>query len=91
LGISDFEYVAKKRVTRRDRFLSEIDAVMPKLALVAEIDPLHPNGKTRGRSPIDGQRMLAMYIAHRGFELSDDGIEDAIYDSQAIRGFIRST
>ena len=87
-SFSDLEYAAKKRVTRRDRFLSEIEAVTPWLALVAEIEPFYPKGEGRGRPPIGVHRMLRMYIAQQCFGLSDEGIEDAIYDSQAIRGFI---
>ncbi len=87
-SFSDLEYAAKRRVTRRDRFLSEIEAVTPWLALVAEIEPFYPKGVGRGRPPIGVHRMLRMYIAQQCFGLSDEGIEDAIYDSQAIRGFI---
>jgi len=87
-SFSDLEYASKKRVTRRDRFLSEIEAVTPWLALVAEIEPFYPKGEGRGRPPIGMHRMLRMYIAQQCFGLSDEGIEDAIYDSQAIRGFI---
>ena len=87
-SFSDLEYAAKKRVSRRDRFLSEIEAVTPWLALVAEIEPFYPKGEGRGRPPIGVHRMLRMYIAQQCFGLSDEGIEDAIYDSQAIRGFI---
>jgi len=87
-SFSDLEYAAKKRVTRRDRFLSEIEAVTPWLALVAEIEPFYPKGEGRGRPPIGVHRMLRMYIAQQCFGLSDEGIEDAIHDSQAIRGFI---
>jgi len=32
--------------------------------------------------------MLRMSIAQKGFGLSDEGIEDALYDSQAIRRFV---
>lgn len=32
--------------------------------------------------------MLRMYVAQQCLGLSDDGTEDAIYDSQAIRGFV---
>jgi len=87
-SFSDLEYAAKRRVTRRDRFLSEIEAVTPWLALVAEIEPFYPKGEGRGRPTIGVHRMLRMYIAQQCFGLSDEGIEDAIYDSQAIRGFI---
>ena len=76
-----FEDVVKKRVTRRDRFLSEIDAVTPWFALVAEIESFFPKGDGRGRPPIGVQRMLRMYIARQCFGLSEEGIEDGIYDS----------
>jgi len=87
-SFSDLEYAAKKKVTRRDRFLGEIDAVTPWSALVSEIEPYYPKGEGRGRPPIGVERMLRMYIAQQCFGLSDEGIEDAIYDSQAIRAFV---
>ncbi len=85
---SEMEYSAKKRVTRRDRFLSEIEAVTPWTALVASIAPYYPKGDGRGRPPIGLERMLRMYIAQQCIGLSDEGIEDALYDSQAIRRFV---
>lgn len=87
-SFSDLEYAAKKKVTRRDRFLAEIDAVTPWKGLAAEIEPYYPRGEGRGRPPIGLERMLRMYIAQQCFGLSDEGIEDAIYDSQAIRAFV---
>ena len=87
-SFSDLEYAAKKKMTRRDRFLGEINAVTPWSALVAEVQPFYPKGEGRGRPPIGIERMLRMYIAQQCFGLSDEGIEDALYDSQAIRGFV---
>jgi len=87
-SFSDLEYAAKKRVTRRDRFLGEIDAVTPWSALIAEVEPFYPKGEGPGRPPVGLERMLRMYIAQQCFGLSDEGIEDAIYDSHAIRGFV---
>lgn len=87
-SFSDLEYAAKKKMTRRDRFLAEIEAVTPWSALIAVIEPFYPKGGGRGRPPLGVERMLRMYIAQQCFGLSDEGIEDAIYDSQAIRGFV---
>lgn len=87
-SFSDAEYTSKKKLTRRDRFLAEIEAATPWPALVAAILPYYPKGDGRGRPPIGLERMLRMYIAQQCFGLSDEGIEDAIYDSQAIRGFV---
>jgi IS5 family transposase len=88
-SFSDLEYAAKPKVTRRDRLLGEIEAVTPWAALVAELEPFYPKGEGPGRPPIGLERMLRMYIAQQCFGLSDEGTEDAIYDSQAIRGFVR--
>jgi IS5 family transposase len=85
---SELEYAGKKKRTRRDRFLADIEAVTPWADLVAVIEPFYPKGEGRGRPPIGVLRMLRMYIAQHCFGLSDEGVEDAIYDSQAIRRFV---
>jgi IS5 family transposase len=87
-SFADLEYAAKKKRTRRERFLAEIEAVTPWGALIAEIAGFYPNGEGPGRPPIGLQRMLRMYIAQQCFGLSDEGIEDALYDSQSIRRFV---
>ncbi|MFS2134307.1 transposase, partial [Telluria sp. Tellsp131] len=87
-SFSDAEFASKKRLTRRDRFLAEIESVTPWPALVAALLPYYPKGEGRGRPPVGLERMLRMYVAQQCFGLSDEGIEDAIYDSQAIRGFV---
>lgn len=87
-SFSDLEYAAKKKQTRRDRFLAGIEAATPWAALVAELEPFYPRVKGPGRPPIGLERMLRMYIAQQCFGLSDEGIEDALYDSQSIRRFV---
>ena len=87
-SFSDAEYASKKKLTRRDRFLAEIETATPWPALAAVLLPYYPKGDGRGRPPIGLERMLRMYIAQQCFGLSDEGVEDAIYDSQAIRGFV---
>ena len=62
-SFSDLEYAGKKKVTRRERFLSGIDAVVPWAALVAELEAFYTKGGKRGRPPIGLERMLRMYIA----------------------------
>jgi hypothetical protein len=52
------------------------------------IEPYYPRVIGAGRPPIGLARMLRMYVAQQCFGLSDEGIEDAIYDSQAIRAFV---
>ena len=87
-SFSDLEYAAKKKLTRRDRFLAEIDQVTPWGKLHQLVEPFYPKVSGAGRPPIGLARMLRMYVAQQCFGLSDEGIEDAIYDSQAIRGFV---
>ncbi len=87
-SFSELEYAAKKKQTRRDRFLAEIEAVTPWAELERTITPLYPSSGGRGRPPIELVRMLPMYVAQQCFGLSDEGVEDALYDSQAIRRFV---
>jgi len=87
-SFSDLEYATKKKVTRRERFLAEIEAITPFSAMVAQLEPFYPKGKGPGRPPIGLEKMLRMYVAQQCFGLSDEGIEDAVYDSHAIRQFI---
>jgi IS5 family transposase len=87
-SFSELEYASKKKQTRRDRFLGEINAVTPWVELERTVTPFYPNSGGRGRPPIGLGRMLRMYVAQQCFGLSDEGVEDAIYDSQAIRRFV---
>ena len=82
------EYAAKKKQTRRDIFLKQIEQITPWLSLTQVIAPHYPNTGGRGRPPIGLERMLRMYIAQQCFGLSDEATEDALYDSQAIRHFV---
>ena len=87
-SFSELEYAAKKKQTRRDRFLADIEIVTPWASLTAVVASHYPSSGGRGRPPIGLERMLRMYIAQQCFGLSDEGIEDALYDSQAIRRFV---
>ena len=87
-SFSELEYAAKKRLTRRDRFLAEIEAVTPWPSLMKVIAPHYPSGRGPGRPPVGLERILRMYVAQQCFGLSDEGTEDALYDSQAIRRFV---
>jgi IS5 family transposase len=62
--------------------------VTPWAVLEKTVAPFYPSSGGRGRPPIGLARMLRMYVAQQCFGLSDEGIEDALYDSQAIRHFV---
>jgi len=80
------EYAGKKKVTRRERFLGEMERVVPWARLCAVIEPHYPQGK-RGRPPLGVERMLRIYFLQQWYALADEALEDAIYDSQAMRTF----
>ena len=64
-SFSELKYVAKKKVTRRARFLSQIDSVQPWAALVTALAPHYPKSDQRGRPPIGLERMLRMYVVQQ--------------------------
>jgi len=80
------EYARKKKTTRRERFLNEMEEVVPWARLVACIEPHYFKGE-RGRKPIGIERMLRMYFLQQWYALADEALEDALYDSQAMRSF----
>jgi IS5 family transposase len=77
-SFSELEYATKKKLTRRDRFLAELDAITPWTALEHAVAPFYPSSGRPGRPPIGLTRMLRMYVAQQCFGFSDEGIEDAI-------------
>ena len=84
---SDIESSSRKRITKRDAFLREMDAAIPWDALVKLVRPHYFEGK-RGRRPVGIEKMLRMYFLQLWFNLSDEGVEDAIYDSRAFSEFM---
>ena len=85
-SFSQAEYAGKKKQTRRDKFLAEMEIVVPWARLVERLRPLYPKGE-RGRPPIGLERMLRIYFLQQWYGLADAALEDALYDSQALRGF----
>jgi IS5 family transposase len=85
-SFSQAEYAGKKKRTRRDKFLAEMERVVPWARLVERLRPLYPRGE-RGRPPIGLERMLRIYFLQQWYGLADEALEDALYDSQALRGF----
>lgn len=84
---SDIEYSNRRRKTKREEFLDSMDEMIPWDYWVSIIKPYYPSGK-RGRPPKSIETMLRMYLMQNWFNLSDEGIEDAIYDSYAMRSFM---
>jgi IS5 family transposase len=85
-SFSQAEYAGKKKQTRRDKFLAEMEQVVPWARLVTRLRPFYPKGE-RGRPPVGLERMLRIYFLQQWYGLADGALEDALYDSQALRGF----
>ena len=86
-SFADFEYDNRKRQTRRERFLDTMEKIIPWKGCVTLIEPYYPKGK-RGRPPRGIETMLRMVLLQNWFNLSDEGLEDSIYDSYAFRKFM---
>jgi IS5 family transposase len=85
LATVGFERYAK--TTRRTAFLEEMERVVPLSALCALIEPFYPKA-ANGRPPVGVERMLRIYFLQQWFNLSDPAVEEALYDSRAMRGFV---
>ena len=79
---------AKGKVTRRERFLAEMDGVIPWTRLLGLIAPHYPKAG-HGRQTLGMKKMLRIYFLQQWFNLSDPQAEDAIYDSESMRRFAR--
>src|ERR1700735_5342730 len=77
----------KGKVPRRERFLGEMDAVIPWARLLALIEPHYPKAGP-GRQPLGLEKMLRIYFLQQWFNLSDPQAEDSIYDSESMRRFV---
>ena len=77
------EYEAKRKTTRRDRFLAEMEVVVPWARLLEQLRPhYYPEaGKGPGRPPLGLELMLRLYFLQQWFGLADEALEDAVYDS----------
>ena len=82
------EFAGKKRKTRREKFLAEMETVVPWARLETLIEPHYPRSGKVGRPPIGLSRMLRMYFLQQWYTLADEALEDALYDSHAMREFV---
>lgn len=87
MSFTEMEYSQRQRTTKRDSFLKEMDELIPWEECAAMIAPYYPSG-SRGRPPREIEQMLRMILLQTWFNLSDEGVEDAIYDSYAMKTFM---
>ena len=87
LAANEFERFRKP--TRREKFLAEMNVVVPWPELVAVIEPYYPKTSSAGgRPPVGLERMLRIHCLQLWFNLSDPAVEEALYDSLAMRSFV---
>ncbi len=77
-----------RKPTRREQFLNEMNRVVPWAELVAVIEPVYPKADGPDRPPIGIERMLRLHCLQQWFNLSDPAVEEALYDSRAMRQFV---
>ena len=81
-------HAMKKKQTRREKFLAEMEAVVPWTRLLALIEPHYPKaGPKGGRPPMVLETMLRVYFLQQWYALSDPLAEEMLYDSDAMRYF----
>ena len=86
LAETGFEMHRKR--TRRDEFLEQMQQIVPWSRLCALIEPHYPRNAGPGRPVVGLERMLRIYFLQQWFNLSDPGVEEALYDSRAMRQFV---
>ena len=85
---ADSEFEAYRKTTRREQFLSEMDRVVPWQELCALVEPVYPKGEGPGRPTVGLERMLRTHFLQHWYDLSDPAVEEALYDSNAMRRFV---
>ena len=86
LSFASLAYENKGKKTRREKFLEEMDQVIPWAELLEVIKEYYPKAGN-GRQPMPMARMLRIYFMQQWYALSDPAMEDALYDIESMRRF----
>ena len=88
LGFSDYELTTAKKQTKREKFLSEMEVVVPWQALIDLIEPHYPKtSKKGGRPPYPLAVMLRIHLLQQWYSLSDPAMEKALIEVPTMRRF----
>jgi IS5 family transposase len=88
LGFGDYEQTTAKKRTRRERFLAEMEVVVPWKALIDLIEPHYPKATSKGgRPPYPLETMLRIHLLQQWYDLSDPAMEDALIEVPTMRRF----
>lgn len=86
LTFAEVEFQHKKHKTRREKFLEQMDLLIPWGCLESRIEPFYPKAG-RGRHPYPLAAMLRVHCMQLFYNLSDPGMEDALYEIESMRVF----
>ena len=90
ISFSQAEFNQKKKKTRREQFLQEVEQIVPWQRLLDKPSPQYVRDSEgrRGRPSIGLERMLRIYFSQQWYGLADEALEDTLYDRQSLRGFV---
>jgi IS5 family transposase len=86
MSFAEAEYANKRRKTRREQFLEQVDKLVPWKKLESKLRRHYFKGKT-GRPPYPLTVMLRIHILQVIYNYSDPGMEDALYEIESLRRF----
>ena len=86
LTFADSEFSNKRRKTRKEIFLSRMDALLPWPQLLEVVEPYYPKAGN-GRRPYPLETMLLIHCMQQWYALSDEAMEDALYEIASMRLF----
>ena len=86
ISFASVTYAHKKITTKREKFLNEMDRVIPWQRWLTIIEPYYPK-KGNGRPPMPMETMLRVYCLQQWYNLSDPAAEEALYDIESMRCF----
>ncbi|KQR13326.1 IS5 family transposase [Xanthomonas sp. Leaf148] len=89
LTFGDAEGLGKRKQTRREIFLAEMEQVVPWKALLAQIEPHYPRSGRVGRPPYSMETMLRIHLLQQWYALSGPGMEEALHEIASMRLFAR--
>jgi IS5 family transposase len=87
-SLAEATFEKYRKPTRREKFLAEMERVIPWKEMSKVIEPYYPRPEGAGRRPVGVERMLRIHFLQHWFNLSDPAVEEAIYDSRAMRRFV---
>ena len=86
MAFADAEYAGKRKQTRKELFLIEMDRVVPWKGLIALIEPHYPKGEG-GRPSYPLMAILRVHLMQNWFGYSDPAMEEALYETTILRQF----